>query len=164
MKRMKIALLATTMVMAIAQPAAAESQTVQGQGDLTKMVAKNNQSAAIVKLFGLGEPCGGAQHLNAHVIWGSTSAYMAEAGCYSGNTWGKGFYYLSDRSKPESAKEVNCPDFKISYNAADEFYKIFIPRSCMPKAANRVKFKSTGQNFGTMTGGTAGPTRLLARG
>lgn len=162
MRPIKFALLAATIVVGLVQPAAAESVTVQGSGDITKMFANNAQTAAVVKVFGLGKPCASAQYVEIYVRWGA-SEYAADAACSMQGSWDKGLFYQQDRSNP-NAQPVNCPDFKLTYNSTDNFLKAFIPRSCMSKAPNRVKFKSAGATFSASKEGQAGPTPLLSRG
>ena len=52
-------LLALTLVsgLSLAGSASAASQTVQGSGDIDKMVVKNAQTALKVNLLGFGPPC-----------------------------------------------------------------------------------------------------------
>lgn len=163
MTRIKISLLAASMLLAFVQPAMAESVTVQGDGDITKMFVNNGQRALVVKVYGLEKPCGGAQSLQVRVRWGTTAEYIAEGSCIQAE-WHTGLFYDSNRSSDPGAKPVDCPNFKIGYNATGHFHKVFIPRSCLGKAANRVNVRAQGNNYGSMTGGTAGPTRRLARG
>lgn len=164
MRRIWLSLLAPMMLLSLVQSAGAESVTVQGNGDIDKMYVNNAQNAVTIKVYGLGAPCGGAQKINIRVQWGDTAAYQAEAGCYSAEWGGKELYYLPHRGDPESARKVDCSGFRLTYNSADGFYRAFVPRSCMPRADNRVKVSSSGNNYGSMTGGSAGPTRSLRRG
>jgi hypothetical protein len=143
-------------------PAFAEQQTVNGTGDITKMAVNNGQTALTTKVFGLGKPCGGAQYVHVHVLWGTQPEYEVDGDCIQG-AWYKGLFYRSDRDGSDS-KEVNCPDFKLTYNSTGHFYKVFIPRSCMGKANNRVKVRADAVEYGSTTGGEAGPTKLLGRG
>jgi hypothetical protein len=142
----------------------AESVTVQGEGDITKMFVNNGQRALTVKIYGLDKPCGGAQSLQVRVRWGTSAEYLAEGSCIQAN-WYTGLYYDSNRSADPGAKSVDCPDFKFTYNATGHFHKVFIPRSCMGKAPDRINVRALGNNYsGSATGGSAGPTRRLARG
>ncbi|MEA2462250.1 MAG: hypothetical protein QOH90_2427, partial [Actinomycetota bacterium] len=145
MRPIKVALLAITVVIGVVGSAAAESVTVQGSGDIKKMVAINGQTAAVTKVFGLGKPCASAQYVSIHVMWG-TSEYDVEGACSMQGSWDTGLFYQQDRSNP-NAKEVNCPGFTLTYNSTNKSLKAFIPRSCMTKAPNRVKFKSEGATF-----------------
>lgn len=150
-------------LLVLAPGAGAESATVNGSGDLTKLTASNATKALTVKVFGLKPPCA-AQHLKITVLWGTKSAYLAEAGCFPGATWDTGLFYLPTRATPESARAVSCAGFRLRYDAAGKFYRLVLPRSCMGKAPDRIRVRSEGNNYGSMTGGTAGPTRLLRRG
>ena len=97
------------------------------------------------------------------VDWGTKAGYQIENGCFSG-TWAKALAYLPDRSVPESAEIVECPKLRFKYAAASKSHRARVPRSCIPKAGNRLRVRSTGHDFGTLTGGEAGPTRRLKRG
>jgi hypothetical protein len=157
--------LALTLVagLCLAGSASAASQTVQGSGDIDKMVVKNAASALKVNLFGFGPPCE-AHYIKVVLDWGTKAAYQVDNGCYPGATWQKSLSYVADRSKPEGAKIVSCPALRFRYSEADKSYRIYVPRTCIPKARNRVRVRSSGDNYGSTTGGEAGPTRLLRRG
>jgi hypothetical protein len=139
----------------------AEKQTVNGSGDITKLVANNATSKLTAKVLGLGSRCGGAQYLHVFVKnKNGRLLYEADGDCISAQ-WGVGLYYTSTGVR-EDEVPVDCPDFAITRNAGA--YTVSIPRSCLDHAPNRVKVKVEGANFGTMTGGTAGPTKVLYRG
>ena len=83
-------------------------------------------------------------------------------GCVSGE-WSRGLFYLADAQNPEnSSKKQPCSGLKVVYS--DGAVQVRVPRSCIRKAGSRVRVRAEGQNFGTMTGGTAGPTKPLRRG
>ena len=150
-------------VLSLAGSASAASQTVQGSGDIEKMVVNNAKTALKVDLFGFQPPCE-AHYMKVVLDWGTKAGYEISNGCYPGATWAKSLSYLSDRSKPEGGKIVTCPKLRFSYSAADKSYRAHVPRTCIPKAGNRVRVSSSGDNYGSVTGGEAGPTRSLRRG
>src|SRR5687768_8921947 len=129
MIRKPLALLASMVILfAFAPGASAESQTVDGTGDIKKMYANNGENALTVKVYGIGKPCDGARHFTITVKWGQDSAYKVEAGCY-GADWAESLWYLEDRSDPESAKEVNCDGFRVTYNSDKTFHKAVMSRN-----------------------------------
>lgn len=141
----------------------AEKQTVNGSGDITKLVANNGQNNLTAKVSGLGPRCGGAQYVHVFVKnKNSRLLYEADGDCISGQ-WGIGLFYTSTGVR-EDEVPVDCPDFKITRNSTSGAYTVTMPRSCLDHAPNRVKLKVEGADFGTMTGGTAGPTKVLDRG
>ena len=71
---------------------------------------------------------------------------------------------MPDRSKPEGGRIVTSPKLRFGYSEADKSYRVDVSRSCIPKAGNRVRVSSSGDNYGSVTGGEAGPTRSLRRG
>ena len=150
-------------VLSLAGSASAASQTVQGSGDIEKMVVNNAKTALKANLFGFGPPCD-AHYMKVVLDWGTKAGYEISNGCYPGATWASALAYQPDRSKPEDAKIVSCPKLRFSYSEADKSYRAHVPRSCIPKAGNRVKVSGSGNNYGSMTGGEAGPTRSLRRG
>lgn len=153
------------LVLSLALPAHAESVTVRGSGDIVKMVAKNADRAVVVKVFGIGKPCEAAQHISIQIQWGRSAAYEARANCAGYVDWDKSLRYLADRDGGSSARQdVACAGFRLTYNADKKFHRAFVPRSCLRKANHRVRVEANGNNFGSTTGGTAGPTRLLNRG
>ena len=155
--------LAMGLMAALASPVGAESQTVDGQNAIKKMFASNGDNAVTAKLWGLEKPCGGAWWFRIQVRWGESKAYELQVNCTSG-TWYGGMVYMSDRSDPQTAKIVECEGAKFSYNKDKKFHKGVMPRSCMPKAANKIRVVSRGMNYGDMKEGKAGPTKLLAKG
>ncbi len=141
----------------------AETQTVDGNGDITKMVASNGTNAVTAKVFGLARPCGGAQYLHVSLTnRNGRLLYMAEGSCIQAQ-WFTGLYYTAT-GVPEDLRKVRCPNFSFTRSRTTGAYRIEMPRGCLDNAPNRVKVKAEGANYGSMTGGAAGPTKLLARG
>ena len=102
--------------------------------------------------------------MKVELDWGTKAGYEIENGCYPGATWAHGFSYMADTSKPEGAKIVECSKLRFTYSEADKSHRAYVPRKCIPKAANRLRVSASGDNYGSMTGGEAGPTRSLRRG
>ena len=162
MPRAAAVLLAATVTLALfAASAAAQSQTVRGTGNITKLVADNGRSAVTVKLFGLAKACE-AKQLDASIFWGKQD-YKVEGVCIQGK-WFAGLYYNSDRSSGSGGKKVNCRGFSLKYTAASKSWKAVVPRSCMSKAPSRVRVQAEGVDFTSAMPGEAGPTKLLRRG
>ncbi len=164
MRRVLVFLTSVCLLSAVGGGAAyAESQTVAGTGDITKMVANNATDVLTAKVFGLGPRCGGAQYLHVLVKdrYGKLR-YEADGDCISAQ-WYIGLYYTSTGVR-EDETAVNCPGFAITRNSTSGTYLALMPRTCLGNAPNRVKLQAEGANYGTMTGGTAGPTKLLNRG
>jgi hypothetical protein len=146
-----------------AMAANAETQTVNGTGDITRMTASNGSNAVTTKVFGLERPCGGAQYLHVLVLNRTGKLlYQAEGSCISAE-WHTGLFYTST-GVPEDATSVRCPNFSFTRSATTGAFRVEMPRGCLDHAPGRVKVKVEGANYGTTTGGAAGPTRLLTRG
>lgn len=168
MRRLLVAVAATaSAVLLTAGVAGAASQTVAGDkyggqlGDVTKIVVDNGNRAVSTKVFGLGKPCVGAKFISVKVQnkRGKT-LYTGEAGCYPGPTdmvWKTGLY---DRG----GSKVKCGKFSISRIKSNGAYRVLMPRGCLSNAPNRIKVEVDAQNWGSVTGGHAGPTKLLGRG
>ena len=141
----------------------AESQTVNGTGDITRMVANNGTNVVTAKVFGLGRACGGAHYLHVDVTTRSGRLlYRAEGGCTSGE-WHTGLYY-TPTGVVEDSRSVRCRNFSFTRSRATGAFRIEMPRGCLDHAPARIKVRADGADYGSMTGGTAGPTRLLTRG
>ena len=140
--------------------ALAAKQTVDGKGDITKMKVVNGDKSVSVALFGLEELCGGTRQANVEISWGTKAGYEYDGICPHGE-WGEGIFYYADHSAQEG-KSVNCA--KLNVRFARGAVRIRIPRSCISKAADRIRVKAKGHNFGTLQGGEAGPTKRLRRG
>jgi hypothetical protein len=152
----------TALLAAFASPASAESATVSGTGDIKKMAAANKSTSVVAKVFGLAKPCE-AQYLDVTISSRRDAKWKASAGCYQ-TTWAKGLYKSAAGDFTDS-KKVDCPDFKLTYDAANHFYRVVVPRSCIKAAPDRVRLYAEGRNYaGSASPGTAGPTKLLDRG
>lgn len=150
--------------LALSASALAESQTMGGQGDLKKMTADNGRKAVSVKLFGFKGPCQ-AKQFSIEIFWGKKPAYQVQAGCYGGTKWGSGLYYAADRADGYSNNKVRCGEFSLKYTKSKTLWHAIVPRSCLSKAADRVRIKAEGINYaGSAMPGMAGPTRRLRRG
>ena len=143
--------------------ALAASQTVQGTGDIEKMAANNAQRALKVSLFGLAAPCD-AKYMKITVEWGTKAGYAIDNGCYPGGTWAHSLVYLADRSDAEGGKLVECAKLRFAWDEDAGAHRAKVPRSCIPKAGNKLRVRAEGLNFTSVTGGEAGPTKRLRRG
>ena len=163
MRTARFALAALLLALVAVPYALAESQTVQGAGDIQKMSAKNGERAVTVKVFGIAKPCD-AHFLNVEIFWGKKKAYRAEAGCY-GVDWMTNLYYYENRNAGQGGDEVRCGKFEMAYNKDRGFYRVFIPRKCLGFAPNKIRVRAEGRNYaGSPLPGEAGPTKALARG
>ena len=163
MRRLCVFLLSVAFLLAASGGVAnAESQTLDGSGDITKMKVVNGANALTVTVFGLGPRCGGAQYLHVSVFnRNDRLLYEAEGDCISAQ-WGTGLYYTSTGVR-EDLQAVDCANFAFTRNSTSGAYQVKMPRSCLDNAPDRVKVASEGANYGTMTGGSAGPTKVLNR-
>jgi len=170
MRRAAAVLLALSTVAALGVGVAnAQSQTVAGDkyggsfGDVRKIVVNNATANLTTKVFGLGKPCVGAKSLSVDVQnRRGRLLYQAQAGCY-GVDWGTGLY-ATTTGKPEDAVPVKCPKFVLARSAKSGAFRVVIPRKCMSGAPNKLRVEVNGLNFGSATGGHAGPTKALRRG
>ena len=131
-----VAVLTSAAAVLPATSAGAASQTVAGTGDIEKLV----------------------------VDWGTKAGYEIDNGCYSGGTWAASLVYLADRAAPEGGTIVECPKLRFTWDAAAKAHRAKVPRSCIPKAGNKLRVRAEGVNFTSVTGGEAGPTKRLRRG
>ncbi len=160
--RRSLTLAAVVAALAVPASAFAASQTVAGKGDIEKMKVTNGQDAVTVALFGLEKKCGGTRQANVTISWGQ-SGYVYDGICPSGE-WGEGLFYFADLGDrgTKVGKQTTCG--KLVTRVSDGAFRLKVPRSCLRKADDQIRVKAVGQNFGTLTGGTAGPTKRLARG
>lgn len=163
--RRVIALLFALLCLFVAAGGAAnaESQQVTGTGDITSMTANNGIKALTAKVLGIEAPCGGAAFL-----WVSVEnrtgklLYRAEGVCAAGVEWHTDLYYTAT-GDPNDETLVDCPNFAFTRHNSTNSYQVKMPRGCLDNAPNKVIVVAEGLNYGSM-GGTAGPTRVLARG
>jgi hypothetical protein len=141
------------LLIGITGPAHAESTTVPGTGDIKKMFAKNGSGAVVVKIYGPGGKCD-IRWVAATLKDRDGSTYQATGGCYPGGVWAK--------SLTRGSKTVVCADYKLTYNATNDFWRFYVPRSCLGRLGNKIRVSGE-MTFGA-TPGLAGPTPWLARG
>jgi len=141
------------LVLGLTGPANAESTSVAGSGDIAKMYVKNGSGAVVVKIYGPGGKCD-IRYVAAKLRGRDGVTYKATGGCYPGNTWIKGL--------SRGTKTVACSDFKLGYNATGDFWRFYIPRTCLSRLTNKIKVSGE-LTYGPIPG-EAGPTRWLARG
>jgi hypothetical protein len=142
----------------------AGSQAVKGKGDITRMTVDNGANAVTAQVFGFGRPCSGARDFSVYVQNRSNKIlYVAQGVCTAGVQWNTTLYYTAT-GDIQDEKRVACRKFTFKRNNTTGAYRIVIPRTCLGKAPGRVKVRAEGVNYGSVTGGTAGPTKLLTRG
>lgn len=148
---------------AVGGAANAESQQVGGTGDITSMTVNNGTKTLTAKVFGIKAPCSGAAYLWVSVRNRSgTLLYRAEGVCTAGVEWHTDLYYTAT-GDPNDETPVDCPNFAFTRNDTTNSYQVKMPRGCLDNAPNKLIVDAEGLNYGSM-GGTAGPTRVLARG
>src|SRR4051794_24400136 len=157
-----VVLAAIALVLGLIAPASADSVTVQGQGNITKMSVNNGANKIVTKVEGLDEPCQ-AKSLWVTVSSKQTPQYRAEAGCYQGK-WIKGLYLPKSGDWTSGGERVPCGGFALKCVTAGKLYKVVMPRSCVGKLPNKVRVAAEGIDFASAVPGSAGPTKLLARG
>jgi hypothetical protein len=161
MRRVLALTLAVCLLPVLAGAAYAETQTVDGSGDITKLVANNATNTLTAKVSGLGPRCGGVQYVHVFVKnRNGKLLYEADGDCISA-AWYTGLFYTPTGAR-EDATAVSCAGFALT--RTNGVYIVKMPRSCLGHAPDRVKLKVEGANYGTTTGGKAGPTKLLDRG
>lgn len=155
-------LLATLpLVLGLAGPAAAESQTVTGTGAVKKMSVTNGQGAVVGKVFGPGKPCDITMSVSLRLRDRDGTRYLANGACHPGAPEDGGGWH---KSLARGNTGVTCSGFKLTYNSTGKFWRFEIPRSCVGRLANQVKANGEMSATTSATLNQAGPTRWLARG
>ena len=150
--------------------ASAESQTVKGNspgpgsGDITKAIANNGAKTVTTQVFGLGRACTKARDLSVYVEnRRGRILYHAQGVCSAGTDWSTNLYYTSTGNISDE-KRVRCAKFAFTRSKATGAFTVTMPRGCLDNAPDAVKVEIEGSNWGSATGGHAGPTKLLKRG
>ena len=159
---MRSLLVAALLLLAVVPFAIAESQTVQGTGDIKKMSVNNGEKAVVVKLKGMDKPCE-AHYFKVLIFWGKKKAYQADAGCY-GADWISSLYYYPNRNNTSNGDPVECEKFKVAYDKDKGLYRVVVPRKCLDLAPDKIRVRAEGTNYSSAMPGEAGPTKALARG
>ena len=130
----------------------ADTGTVTGTGDISKMVASNTSDAVIVKVFGPGSKCD-IRFVAATLKGTNGATYQASGGCYSGQ-WILGL--------TKGTKAVTCGGDRLAYNTTGGFWRFSVPRTCLGRLTDKIKV-SAELTFSAMPGAAA-PTGWIRRG
>jgi hypothetical protein len=154
-------LAAAALLLGLAAPANAESQTVKGTGDITKMSVSNGQNAVVAKVFTDGGKCSVTKEVWIDLRDGDGTKYKAWGGCIPGDPASGGGWH---KALERGGKGVACGGFTLAYDKAGGFWRFEVPRSCLAGLAKLVKVSAVHSSFVTATVNEAGPTRWLSRG
>ena len=144
--------------------AVAELQSLRGHGDITRMTADNGANAVTARVFGIGRPCTMGKDLSVFVeTRRSRILYQAQGVCSAGTQWSTTLYYTAT-GDVQDVTRVRCSNFEFVRSNATSSFRIVIPRRCLDNAPSSIRVEAQGSNWGSVTGGTAGPTGVLARG
>ena len=149
-----LALIAAVIVVSLSFSGAANADTgtVTGTGDISKMVASNKSDAVIVKVFGPGGRCD-IRFVAATLKGTNGATYQTSGGCYSGQ-------WILGLSK--GTKAVTCGGDRLAYNTTGGFWRFSVPRTCLGRLTDKIKV-SAELTFSAMPG-AAGPTGWIRRG
>ena len=154
---------AVALLLGLAGPTAAESQTIPGTGvvpgtvgDLEKLFVSNGSTSVVARAYGPDIECGVSRWVSIVMRDGDGTKYTAKGGCYQGGVWIK--------SLARGSSLVNCGGFTLRYNSTGSFWRFEVPRSCLGRLANRIKVVTAELNSGSPNPGMAGPTSWLSRG
>jgi hypothetical protein len=149
-------LAALGLMVGLAGPVAAESQTVVGTSDIKKMAVSNGQSSVVAKVYGPGGKCSKVKEVAIHLTDKDGTDFTARGACHPGGVWGMSL------DLPTSG--VSCPDDKLAYNATGKFWRFEVPRTCLDGLANGIRVDGWLVTWTNAKPGLAGPTRRLTRG
>jgi len=154
MRRVLSVVLAVVAIsLSVTSSATADTGTVGGTGDISKLVASNKSDAVLVKVFGPGGKCD-VRYVAAKLKGTDGATFQASGGCYPGGQWVVGL--------SKGTKVVTCGGDKLAYNATGAFWRFYIPRTCLRRLTNKIKV-SAELTYSAMPG-EAGPTRWIRRG
>jgi hypothetical protein len=160
-----VVLITAALGVAPVAAAFAESQTVDGVSDISRMTVNNDVHAVKIKLVGPGAPCDGAHYIHSYVRSAQDDEYMVDAGCYPGSEWGVSLQYSSDGNWNTHSRGIDCAGLDVGYNDVHEFWRIAIPRTCLHHSPDRIRVQSRAQNYANASGVEGKATsRLLHRG
>ena len=126
-----LALIAAVIVMSLSFSGAANADTgtVTGTGDISKLVASNKSDAVIIKVFGPGGKCD-VRFVAATLKGTNGATYQTSGGCYSGR-------WILGLSK--GTKLVTCGGDRLSYNTTGRFWRFSVPRTCLGRLTDKIK-------------------------
>ncbi len=135
--------------------AGAESTTVDGTSDITRMYASNGQSSVLVKVYGTGGK-DEIRWVNVTMKGKDGVRYKAQGANYPGGEWAT--------SLEKGQKAVDCPGLRVAWKADGGFWRFLVPRSCLTKLTQKIRVSAVLVSNASAVPGEAGPTRWLARG
>jgi hypothetical protein len=155
-------LAAVALLLGLAGPAAAESQTVTGSGTVTKMSVNNATDSVVAKVFGPNFACDGASPKWVQIVMRDSDGtkYISKGRCQPGDPTNPltGWHVTLERGALKA-----CKGDTVKYSGTGGFWRFEVPRSCLTGLANKIKVTSELAS-GSPTPGAAGPTRWLTRG
>lgn len=77
--------------------------------------------------------------------------------------WAKSLEYHKT-AELQNEHLLDCSGLAFRWDAGKARYDVTVPRSCIPKAPNRIRVAADGHVYTSTQGSDAGPTALLARG
>jgi len=156
MRRFSMAIfIALSMAVMAAVPAGAASTTVQGTGTYDKLVVKNGDAALVFKIFAPGGECE-IKYISVKFRDRDGTRYEMQAGCYPGNEWASNLV--------RGQKIVDCPKFKLNYNATGGVWTATIPRTCLKRLAPAVKVTESYVDDYSPSPGEVPATKYVAQG
>lgn len=149
------AFMALSVVMMAVAPAGAASTTVHGTGSYEKLVVKNGTKALVFKIFAPGGECA-VKYISVKFRDRDGTRYQMEAGCYPGAVWASNLV--------RGQKIVDCPKFRLNYNATGDVWTATIPRTCLKQLAPAVKVTESYVDDYTPSPGEVPATKYVAQG
>lgn len=105
----------------------ADSESIDGSGDIEKLVVNNKDTKVIVKIFA---PGGEVHSVEARLK--GTDGQIYRAVILNGPDGDKALY-------KGQGNDVNCSNLSIGYNETGGFWRFAVPRSCLNDLTNRIK-------------------------
>ena len=130
-------LLAALSISVFVSPALAETVSVTDPNgdipDILKLTLSNNESAVVLKQKYTDVAY--VQVETLYIKWGTPTYYRINRGNYDDDSALETRFWLTT---PDGDVEKKCGAMEVSRSAAKDLSSYRVPRSCLPKAPNRV--------------------------
>lgn len=117
---------------AVLARANADSATIDGSGDISKLTLSNKDTKVLFKVFAPAGPIGSVE---AVMKDGDGTRYSAVI--INGTNGDTALY----QGGPVDPVDVSCPNLSIGYNDTAGFWRFAVPRSCLDGLAGKIKGK-----------------------
>ena len=133
----------------------ADSVSIGGSGDISKLSLDNRDAKVVVKVFAPSGPIGSVE-----AVMKDDDGTRYTATIINGTDGDTALY----KGGPVDPTDVSCPNLSIGYNDTGDFWRFAVPRGCLDGLAGKIKGKAIYHEEGAASGSETAWTPWVRRG